>query len=133
MRRVLCAVGVLLVFGCAKKEAVVKQETSTAATSATTSQQTTSAAAAAPADARNLLSFYNGALVAVPAQEYGYGQTTFDVIDDDPATTWAAPEHVVSGLSMVFAFPEKTRVEQLSFDTSNIEQEGEGARDVSVE
>lgn len=86
-----------------------------------------------PAPAPSLISFSAGALVVQTPQEYGSGWTAFQIFDERPDTGWASPEGVLAPQTVVVALPERTVLDRLAFDTAQIDGDGRGAKDVTVE
>jgi outer membrane protein OmpA-like peptidoglycan-associated protein len=140
MRKLILVLVLVLVavVACGKKEtaAPVSGTTEPATTTAVTSSVATASAVtstAAPADAPSLVAFSSGALIVQKPQEYSDGWSAFWLLDDKATTGWASPEHVITPQTIVIALPERTLLDRLSFDTGNIDGDGRGAKDITVE
>jgi outer membrane protein OmpA-like peptidoglycan-associated protein len=137
MRRLLAALSVAaVVFACGKKEAAPPAPASSdtsAAASTSAAAATASTTTAAATDTPNLISFSSGALIVQKPQEYSEGWSAFWLLDDKTTTGWATPENAITPQTIVVALPERTQLDRLSFDTGNIDGDGRGAKDITVE
>jgi hypothetical protein len=136
MRRLLAALSVAaVVVACGKKEPAPSLPASSVARA--TAGETASASAptttAVMPDTPSLLAFSSGALVVQKPAEYSDGWSAFWLLDDKASTGWATPQNVTAPQTIVIALPERTQLDRLSFDTGNIDGEGRGAKDITVE
>lgn len=110
---------------------------SSSSTTITESSSTSSVAAPAQLPATqiepSLVSFASGVLFATRPKEYGGSWTAQALIDERADNGWASPENVVSPHVAVLALPERTELARLEFDTASIDEDGRGAKDVTVE
>jgi outer membrane protein OmpA-like peptidoglycan-associated protein len=140
-RNALRIVLVLLVLtGCARKEAApAKSETTSASSTASTAGSSTIATAttttSATADSQepSLVSFSSGALIAQKPQEYDETWSAFRILDEKATTGWATPKSVITPQAIVIALSEKTELNRLEFDTASADGEHRGAKDIAVE
>ncbi|HEX9459556.1 MAG TPA: hypothetical protein VGA84_10455, partial [Thermoanaerobaculia bacterium] len=137
MRKEIAAVclGALVVVACAKKESAPPPPASNTASTTSSAAAPPSSAAAAEvpaADQPSLISLSSGALVVQKPQEYSDSWSAFCLLDEKVTSGWATPEHVITPQTIVIALPERTQLDRLSFDTSHIDGDGRGAKDVSV-
>jgi outer membrane protein OmpA-like peptidoglycan-associated protein len=136
MRRLIAVTCIALAVACSRKEV---STTTTVSSSATTTETTATAAATSSAAVTtastepSLISFSAGALIVQKPQEYNDSWSAFWLLDGRSDTGWATPENLVTPQVIVIALPEQTQLERLSFDTANIDGDGRGARDVTVE
>jgi hypothetical protein len=88
-----------------------------------------SKAAAVPAapPEPGLVPFSTGALIVQKPQDYSSGGEAFNMLDEDPATGWAAAKGVTGDQVMVIELPERTILRRLEFDTARLDANGGAA------
>jgi outer membrane protein OmpA-like peptidoglycan-associated protein len=136
MRRLLAALSIAAIaLSCGKKEPAPPPpaSSSTGPTASATTAAEASNATAVTTDAPSLIAFSSGALIVQKPQEYSEGWSAFWLLDDKAFSGWATPKDVIAPQTIVIALPERTQLDQLSFDTGNIDGEGRGAKDITVE
>jgi outer membrane protein OmpA-like peptidoglycan-associated protein len=123
-----------VVVACAKKEVTPPAPAqATASTATTSSNSAPSTALTVAADAPSLIAFSAGALIVQKPQEYSDSWSAFWLLDDRATSGWATPKNVITPQTIVIALPERTLLDRLSFDTSSVDGEGRGAKDITVE
>jgi len=135
MRRLIVPFALLLAVACSKKEAAPVTAT-TATMTETTAASATSASPAASTSTGgepSLTSFSAGALIVQKPQEYGDSWRAFLLLDGRADSGWATPKGVVTPQTIVIGLPERTQLDRLVFDTSGIDGDGRGAKDIAVE
>lgn len=90
------------------------------------------AALPSPPEEINLLALHEGTLPVVVPEHYG-GWVPEALLDENPASGWACPEGQVAGNVFVFEMPTEATLHRFEFDTAAIDEEGAGAREVTVE
>lgn len=88
-----------------------------------------SVAADAPAATEiNLTSYANGAWMLKKPPEYDESWSAFWLLDERAQTGWATPKGVVSPQELLIVLPEESLIQNLEFDTANVDGDGEGSR-----
>ncbi|MEO6260223.1 MAG: OmpA family protein [Thermoanaerobaculia bacterium] len=128
----------LFLTSCSGKEAstpAVSQSSPAAASTAPAVPPPTPAMPAAEtvSSEPSLVSFASGTLIVSRPAEYGGGWTAQGLIDERADTGWASPKDVVTPHTAVFALPERTELTRLEFDAAEVDGDGRGAKDVTVE
>jgi outer membrane protein OmpA-like peptidoglycan-associated protein len=133
MRKQLVALCLaVVVVACGKKESATPPAASTT-TTASTAASSSNATLTVPEEKPSLIAFSSGALIVQKPQQYSDSWSAFWLLDDKAASGWATPENVIAPQTIVIALPERTQLDSLSFDTSHIDGDGRGAKDISVE
>jgi len=91
-------------------------------------------AVASPATATpvNLLSIQEGTFPVVEPPSYG-GWPVVALLDDSPGTGWACPEGRIADNVFVFEMATEAAIERYEFDAASVDEEGAGAKQVTVE
>jgi outer membrane protein OmpA-like peptidoglycan-associated protein len=128
-----CCLAAFVVVACAKKEAAPPPASNTVAATVSSTAVSTSSAVAVESEQPSLISFSSGALIVQKPQEYSDSWSAFWLLDEKASSGWATPKDVITPQTIVIALPERTQLDRLSFDTSHIDGDGRGAKDISVE
>jgi len=80
----------------------------------------------------NLLSLQEGAIPVVAPGNYS-GWPVEAMIDESPETGWASEDGKVKGNIFVFELISPSTLEWFEFDTAGIDEDGAGAKDLTVE
>jgi len=80
----------------------------------------------------NLLSLQQGTFPIIEPASYN-GWSTTSLLDDSSESGWACEEGKISGNTFVFELVVPATLERFEFDTGNVDEEGAGAREVTVE
>ena len=79
----------------------------------------------------DLLSLQMGTLPVTAPENYG-GWPVEAMLDDSPLTGWACPDGQIANNAFVFEMVGPASIERFEFDTAGIDEEGAGAREVTV-
>ncbi len=90
------------------------------------------AAAVSTAQEVNVLGLGEGALPAMEPPSYS-GWPAVNVLDDAPSSGWASEEARLTNNVFVFELPGAATLTAFEFDTAEIDGDGRGAKDVTVE
>jgi OmpA-OmpF porin, OOP family len=80
----------------------------------------------------DLLSLQMGTLPIVAPASYS-GWSVEAMLDDSPQSGWACPDGRVANNVFVFEMVAPAAIERFEFDTAGIDEDGAGAKDVTVE
>lgn len=80
----------------------------------------------------NLLSLHQGALPVVEPASYS-GWPVLELLDDDAGSGWACEEGKTKGNVFVFEMIAPAVIERFEFDNARVDDEGAGAREITVE
>jgi len=80
----------------------------------------------------NLLSLQEGTLPVIEPECYS-GWTVEALLDDSPTSGWACPDGKTRNNVFVFEMVAPAALERFEFDTAGVDEEGAGAREVTVE
>jgi outer membrane protein OmpA-like peptidoglycan-associated protein len=80
-----------------------------------------------------VISLSAGSLLVQKPEEYGGTWSGFYILDENPKVGWASPKGKLTNHIFVIALAEKTQLQRLEFDTAQVDGDGRGAKDVTVE
>ncbi|CAN5879380.1 hypothetical protein BH11MYX2_BH11MYX2_21090 [soil metagenome] len=81
----------------------------------------------------NLASFGAGAIVVKDAVAYDEGWSGFWLLDEEPSTGYATPEHDLTPKEIVIELADKDELNEVSFDIAGAESEERSVKTVSVD
>src|ERR1700761_1834112 len=80
----------------------------------------------------DLAAFANGGLIENSSSDYGGAWVAIWLLDENAQTGWAPVKDAKGPFEIVISLPEKSQIDAVGFDTTHVDAEGRGAKNVDV-